>query len=44
MKQTEMPPGDKPPIFSSWNTWYILVLLFLVVLITGFCLFTNYFS
>lgn len=36
--------NDKAPLFSNWNGWYLLVVLFLVVLIILFSLFTNYFS
>jgi hypothetical protein len=35
---------DKVPLFKSWNQWYGFVILFLVVLIIGFYLLTNYFS
>lgn len=41
MLQTD---NDKAPLFKNWNGWYILVVLFLVVLIILFSLFTNYFS
>jgi hypothetical protein len=41
MSQTD---NDKAPLFKNWNGWYILVVLFLVVLIILFSLFTNYFS
>jgi hypothetical protein len=35
---------DKPPIFKSWNGWYITVLIFLLLQIMLFQLFTKYFS
>lgn len=36
--------NDKIPLFKSWTQWYAFVLLFLVVLIILFWVFTNYFS
>ena len=35
---------EKPPIFSSWNRWYAVVLLNLAVLIILFYLFTKAFD
>ncbi len=35
---------DKPPLFKSWNTWYFLVVGFLVFQIIFFWVFTKYFS
>jgi len=35
---------EKPPIFSSWNRWYAVVLLNLAVLILLFFLFTKAFE
>ena len=32
------------PLFKSWAQWYVFVILFLVVLIILFWLFTKYFS
>jgi len=34
----------KPPLFTRWSSWYISVLVFLVVLIVLFSLFTKHFS
>ncbi len=42
-EQTEK-DQEKPPIFSSWNRWYAIVLLNLVVLIVLFYLFTKTFE
>jgi len=36
--------NDKAPLFKSWTSWYILVLLFLVVLIVIFYLITKRFA
>ncbi len=36
--------NDKPPFFSNWTSWYVLVLLFLVVLIIIFYLITKRFA
>jgi hypothetical protein len=36
--------NDKAPFFKNWNGWYISVILFLLVLIVLFSLFTKYFS
>ncbi len=36
--------NDKPPFFSNWASWYVLVLLFLVVLIIIFYLITKRFA
>jgi hypothetical protein len=35
---------DKPPLFRSWTTWYVLVISFLVFLIIIFHLFTKKFA
>ena len=35
---------DKVPLFKTWKHWYIVVLLFLVVLIILFSIFTKIFS
>jgi hypothetical protein len=40
MKETQ----DKPPLFKSWNHWYILVIAFLVLLILVFYYLTKTFS
>jgi hypothetical protein len=37
-------PTDKPPIFSSWNHWYVLVIVFLLLLIISFYLITKTFA
>jgi len=36
--------NNKAPLFRSWSGWYTSVVLFLVVLIILFALFTKYFS
>ena len=36
--------NDKPPLFNSWNGWYIFVVLFLVLLIVFFYFFTKRFA
>lgn len=35
---------DKAPVFGNWNTWYLLVTGFLVILIILFTLFTKRFA
>jgi len=35
---------DKPPLFATWNTWYLFVLGFLLLQVILFTLFTNYFA
>ncbi|WP_460685743.1 hypothetical protein [Niabella aquatica] len=35
---------DKPPLFPSWNVWYVLVVLVLAVLILFFYYLTKKFS
>lgn len=35
---------EKPPIFPTWNYWYVLVIAWLVLLIVLFYLFTKTFS
>ncbi|HLF47248.1 MAG TPA: hypothetical protein VI548_12530 [Chitinophagaceae bacterium] len=35
---------DKVPLFKTWKKWYFAVLLFLVVLIILFSIFTKTFS
>jgi hypothetical protein len=36
--------NDKAPFFKNWNYWYILVIVFLLVLIILFSLFTKRFA
>jgi len=36
--------NDKPPLFKSWSYWYVSVIVFLLVLIILFSLFTKRFS
>lgn len=38
------PDNEKSPLFKSWNSWYVAVIVFLAVLIGLFSLFTKYFS
>lgn len=35
---------EKPPLFRSWNTWYVIVVAWLALLIVLFYLFTKTFS
>ena len=35
---------DKAPFFKSWNYWYVLVIIFLIVQIVLFYLFTKTFA
>jgi len=35
---------DKIPFFKNWQQWYVFEILFLILLIGLFFLFTNYFS
>ena len=35
---------DKVPFFKTWKGWYVSVILFLLLLIMVFALFTKYFS
>ncbi len=35
---------EKVPLFKSWNQWYAFVIVFLLLLIIFFYLFTKYFS
>jgi len=39
-----VPDADKVPLFTSWNTWYVIVLSILVILVTLFYLLTQYFK
>lgn len=36
--------NDRPPIFKSWTGWYAVVILFLVLLIILFNVFTKSFA
>lgn len=36
--------SNKVPLFKSWNHWYVFVLVFLVLLIILFSIFTKAFS
>lgn len=35
---------EKAPLFKSWTTWYILVIVFLIICILIFYLLTKTFS
>ncbi len=35
---------QKPPVFSSWNGWYALLIAVLAVLVVGFYVLTEYYS
>lgn len=37
-------PEERPPVFKSWNAWYLIVVAVLVLLIILFIYFTKYFS
>lgn len=39
-----MNKDEKAPLFKSWNHWYVFVVLFLVLLILFFYVFTKHFS
>jgi hypothetical protein len=39
-----MSQEDKIPLFRRWRSWYIFVLLFLLIDIIAFLFFTQYFS
>ncbi|MEI9944530.1 MAG: hypothetical protein WDN26_09970 [Chitinophagaceae bacterium] len=36
--------NDKAPFFKSWGHWYVLTVVFLIVLIVLFSLFTKQFN
>lgn len=40
----QIPDNDKAPLFKNWNYWYALVILFLIILIGLFYLFTQQFK
>ncbi len=35
---------EKPPLFKSWTSWYYLVIVFLILQIVLFAMFTKYFA
>jgi len=35
---------DKVPLFKSWQTWYGVVIVSLILLVTFFYVFTKYFE
>lgn len=35
---------EKAPLFASWRQWYVFVMIFLIVLIILFYIFTKTFS
>jgi len=37
-------PDEKPPLLKSWNSWYLMVIGFLALLIVLFYFFTKHFS
>jgi hypothetical protein len=39
-----MSPDQKPPVFSSWKGWYVLLVAVLAVLVGAFHLFTQHYS
>lgn len=41
LEDTASETEDKPPLFSSWNGWYLLIMGTLVALIIVFYLFSN---
>jgi hypothetical protein len=45
-EEPDIERGDegKPPVFSSWKSWYVLVLVNLVVLIVLFYVFMKAFE
>jgi hypothetical protein len=43
-KQTGNFENESPPLFRSWKSWYILVLVHLTFLIISFYLITKYFE
>lgn len=36
--------NDKAPLFKSWGSWYVFIIVFLVIQIILFYLFTKRFS
>ena len=36
--------NERPPVFKTWNGWYIMVITVLVAQIILFIYFTKYFS
>ena len=42
--QREESLDESPPFFSTWNHWYVLVLLNLLFLIALFYWFTSYYN
>jgi len=36
--------NEKPPLFKSWNSWYLLVIAFLLLQIAVYFLLTKFFS
>ncbi|MEN9549277.1 MAG: hypothetical protein RIR12_1868 [Bacteroidota bacterium] len=41
MKHTE---NDKPPLFNTWTSWYLLVIAILLILVVLFFLLTKRFA
>lgn len=39
-----MSSDQKPPVFSSWKGWYILLIAVLAALVGVFYVFTEYYS
>ena len=37
-------PGERPPVFSSWNGWYATLIGTLALLVILFTLMRNHFS
>jgi hypothetical protein len=44
MKKTPPIDDHKAPLLGSWNTWYLLVIVFLIGCIAVFYWFTKHFS
>jgi len=40
----EPSPEERPPLFKTWKSWYLLVIGFLIFLIICFYFFTKHFS
>ncbi len=43
-QNSQEPPGERPPIFRTWNQMYAFVLILHAVIITLFYLFTRAYS
>lgn len=44
MKEPKVEVNDQVPVFKSWNSWYLLTILLLVIQVVLYFLITKFFE